>query len=197
MRLSSSWITLLPALVLVSPIVEARKVQSQFNPVGSGMFDGMVLPRRSESNSTTLRDMYAPTEEEREEERQARRERQRERNARVKESIKYMQPDQAEKVSQEELEKLSEDHPSLRQLWGGNNGKSNSAQYADPGDDYDMWQQAYRMLGGFIDCDHQKDEGGSHDEGNGDGDGGACSRWMMWASVSYTLLVCRLFCIVH
>ena len=39
------------------------------------------------------------------------------------------------------------------------------------------------MLGGFIDCDNHKD-GGSGDQ-NGGGDG-ACSRWMMWAAVSYS-----------
>ncbi len=38
------------------------------------------------------------------------------------------------------------------------------------------------MLGGFIDCDNQKDEGS--------GDGKGCSRWMMWAAVSSFFYFC-------
>ena len=53
-----------------------------------------------------------------------------------------------------------------------------------PGRTADKWQQAYRFLGGFIDCDHGWSDG-SHDSGDQQGrDNGACSRWMMWASVS-------------
>ena len=157
--------------------------RTQFNPVGD-LFQGFVPSKHKVSNNT-LRDIYEPTQAEREEEREARRRRQRERNARVKESIKYMKPDKPQKISDEELQSLSEEHPSLRNLGWGNSKKDYAVQYADPGEDYDMWQQAYRMLGGFIDCDHKKDEGGSHDEGGGeDGDGNACSRWMMWAAVS-------------
>lgn len=75
--------------------------------------------------------------------------------------------------------------------------------YADPGFDWPMWAQAYRMLGGFIDCDWQQGEeepGGGGEGGRRDrqrrmnqngeerdlsGDGGtedACGRWMMWAA---------------
>lgn len=183
----SSWISLSSALLLLAPVQGGGASQTQFNPVGSNMFSGFV-PRKMEHSSNTTRmikDIHAPTPEQREEERQARRERQRARNARVKEAVKYMQPDQAttQKVSKEELEAMGEDHPALRRLWGG--GSDKSVKYADPGEDYDMWQQAFRMLGGFIDCDHSKEDGGSHDNNNGGGDeGGACSRWMMWASVS-------------
>jgi hypothetical protein len=180
MMMLSSWLSLSSALLLLLPVTEAGNGKSsQFNPVGS-MFNGFVPPSRKNGGSnTTLKDLKAPTPKEREEERQARRERHLARNARVKETMKYMRPDTAQKVSKEELEELSEDHPALRKLWG--NGQDNTAQYADPGDDYDMWQQAYRMLGVFIDCDHAQDgDGDSHDD-NGEG-GGACSRWMMWAS---------------
>ena len=102
--------------------------------------------------------------------------------------MKKVRPDTSgmEKLSGEELTRLSEDHPGgFRKLWGGS-GKSdaNLIAYADPGDDYDMWQQAYRMLGGFIDCDHQKSEGSGDNGGSGDRNNDACSRWMMWASVS-------------
>jgi len=46
---------------------------------------------------------------------------------------------------------------------------------------YDMWQQAYRFLGGYIDCSHSWGDG-SHDSGDGNGSDEACSRWMMWAA---------------
>ena len=35
------------------------------------------------------------------------------------------------------------------------------------------------MLGGFIDCDNDKDGNSGDNNGNS-----ACSRWMMWAAVS-------------
>ena len=95
--------------------------------------------------------------------------------------------DTMERVSEEEFLSMQQDHPEFRKLWGGNNKKNkNLIEYADPGQDYDMWSQAYRMLGGFIDCDHHKSEG-SGDQNNGDNGADneqACSRWMMWAAVS-------------
>jgi hypothetical protein len=57
---------------------------------------------------------------------------------------------------------------------------------ADPTQEYDKWAQAYRMLGGFIDCDHSKEEERHHSQDqdqNQNKDTVACSRWMMWASV--------------
>mmetsp|Transcript_36975 Transcript_36975/g.43013 ORF Transcript_36975/g.43013 Transcript_36975/m.43013 type:complete len:795 (+) Transcript_36975:37-2421(+) len=105
---------------------------------------------------------------------------------------------------------------SSRNLWwfsGSKSGAVNLKNYdpynersylADTGNEYDMWQQAYRMLGPFIDCD----DGGGEDrrsrrrtrdredeslfnenernsqhrrEDSGDGDYG-CKRWMMWAA---------------
>ena len=91
------------------------------------------------------------------------------------------------------------DDPTVRTLsWfsggGADTGAYSSGVLADPSQDYDMWAQAYRMLGGFIDCDHDKSEG-SGDRNNGNGNGrngnGACSRWMMWAAVSMTYHYCR------
>eukprot|EP00581_Thalassiosira_minuscula_P033431 CAMPEP_0183765588 /NCGR_PEP_ID=MMETSP0739-20130205/11046_1 /TAXON_ID=385413 /ORGANISM="Thalassiosira miniscula, Strain CCMP1093" /LENGTH=618 /DNA_ID=CAMNT_0026004285 /DNA_START=133 /DNA_END=1989 /DNA_ORIENTATION=- len=74
-----------------------------------------------------------------------------------------------------------------RRLWG-NSGNGDPYEpmggLVEEADYYDKWQQAYRFLGGFIDCSHSWGEG-SHDSGGnenrGDGDG-ACSRWMMWAA---------------
>uniref|UniRef100_A0A7S1FV75 Uncharacterized protein n=1 Tax=Corethron hystrix TaxID=216773 RepID=A0A7S1FV75_9STRA len=59
---------------------------------------------------------------------------------------------------------------------------------------YDPWAQGYRMLGGFIDCDHSKDESGSGSRDSGEQDDTddyddyydkptkPCGRWMMWAA---------------
>jgi len=155
----------------------------QFNPIES-LFNAPIFGMEEPSTNETMRlhpDPNEPTPEEREAERIARRQRMRERNERVKEAIKYMRPDTVERLSEEEVERLEGEHPSLRQLsWslGGNK----AVQFADPGEDYDMWSQAYRMLGGFIDCDHKIHQGGSHDNNN-NADDKSCSRWMLWASV--------------
>jgi hypothetical protein len=149
------------------------------------------IEERGTTSFIPPRDPFAPTPEEREAERLARRERNRQRQAKVQEAMKKVRPQQqqgVEKLSQQEFELLQKDHPEFRRLWGGGNSNSHMIQYADPGDDYDMWQQAYRMLGGFIDCDHHKDQR-SGDHGGEDGQGNnaqstGCSRWMMWASVS-------------
>jgi len=168
---------------------------SRFNPIES-LFQPKTRSQNDieidYSGSTTETNFHiqhgpdpnAPTPEEREAERLARRERNRQRRAKVAEAMKKARPDASkiEKLSEQEVNKLSEEHPNeFRKLWGGSrNSDSNLITYADPGDDYDMWQQAYRMLGGFIDCDHQTSEGSG--DGSGDGDDAACSRWMMWAS---------------
>mmetsp|Transcript_15432 Transcript_15432/g.25005 ORF Transcript_15432/g.25005 Transcript_15432/m.25005 type:complete len:618 (-) Transcript_15432:333-2186(-) len=171
-----------------------RQQQEPQSPLENSTFE------TSSSSSTGKqfippRDPFAPTPEEREAERLARRERQRERRAKVQEAMKKVSPSSQkvnkgggfERVSNEEFQLLQQEHPEFRKLWGGGNKQSSHMiQYADPGDDYDMWQQAYRMLGGFIDCDHQKSEGsGDHnneDNNDQEANNGACSRWMMWAS---------------
>jgi hypothetical protein len=180
MMMLSSWLSVSSALLLLN-VVEGGKVQ--FNPVET-LFGNGFVPKRNVNATRFEKDPFAPTPEERAAEREARRLRQRERNTRMKEAMKYIRPDKVEKVSQEDLEALSEDHPSLRELGWGYNKQDNSVQFADPGDDYDMYQQAYRMLGGFIDCDHDQDGDGSGDNDSGDDSDGACSRWMLWASVS-------------
>ncbi|KAG7365463.1 hypothetical protein IV203_038667 [Nitzschia inconspicua] len=145
---------------------------------------------RSKQFIPPLQDAMAPTPEEREAERMARRERNRERRAKINEAMKKVQPTSGgvERISKEEFETMQRQHPEFRKLWGSGS-TSHMIEYADPGDDYDMWQQAYRMLGGFIDCDHQKSQGsGDHNNNNnnnnneGGQNSGACSRWMMWAS---------------
>jgi len=129
-------------------------------------------------------DPYAPTPEEREAERVARRARMRERNERVQQIMKNIRPETVERISEEDLADLQEQHPSLRKLgWSFSSNGESEEPYVDPGEDYDMWSQAYRMLGGFIDCDHTKSQN-SHDSGNNKNQaaGQGCSRWMLWAS---------------
>lgn len=77
---------------------------------------------------------------------------------------------------------------TTRNLWAwGGSGSTNideevyeNSNFAENAVSYDYWAQAYRMLGGYIDCDHPKDSGGG--SGSGDGNAAACSRWMVWAS---------------
>ena len=201
---------LLAAAVLQVPHVESGPVEYQTADssllFGNDVPSRTIIGRRTSSgtavNATTSLPplQRGPGQQERELERRARRQRQRERNARAKEAIKYMRPDKVEKVTEDELNAMmmktsnnekDENQPFLRRLGWGSNKKSQAIEYLSPGEDYDMWSQAYRMLGGFIDCDHKKDEGGSHDDGdNNNGDGNSkCSRWMMWAAVSVLLLL--------
>ena len=96
-----------------------------------------------------------------------------------------------ERVSPEEFERMDQTQKIRGLNWWGGSSTSNaysSSVLLDPSEYYDKWAQAYRMLGGYIDCDHDKD-GDSHDSGDNNNDnysddGSACSRWMMWAAVS-------------
>jgi hypothetical protein len=92
-----------------------------------------------------------------------------------------------ELVTPEEWDVIDTKQKQRGLSWFGDSGSGNAYSnsiLADPGAYYDKWAQAYRMLGGFIDCDHAISEN-SHDNGNNNGNnnGGACSRWMMWAAV--------------
>jgi len=106
-----------------------------------------------------------------------------------------------ERVSPEEFAAMDQKQ-QLRGLnwWGGGSATSDaysSSVLLDPSQYYDKWAQAYRMLGGFIDCDHDKsgdshDSGGDNEDGNYNNNNGgedtACSRWMMWAAVRICIL---------
>lgn len=173
------------SLLLASTIPVVDGATKQFNPIES-IFNAFI-PQKSMNaarNYTKVLDPYAPTAEEREAEAHARRQRMKKRNARVKEIFKNVKPTNVEPVSEEELNSIDSEH--IRKLaWGGGKSGGELSYFVDPGEDYDMWSQAYRMLGGFIDCDNDKSEdgGGSHDGGGGGNGGGRCSRWMMWAAV--------------
>jgi hypothetical protein len=108
-------------------------------------------------------------------------------------------PQQLERVDPEDWEDIEQqqqeqhiNHARKLGSWFSNSESTSpysTSVLADPSVDYDMWAQGYRMLGGFIDCDHGSDgdeHSGDNDNDN-DGNDGACSRWMMWAAV-------RLFC---
>jgi hypothetical protein len=88
-----------------------------------------------------------------------------------------------ERVSEEEWKEIDAKQKRRGLNWFGDSTSSTGNAYSklvlvDPSAYYDKWAQAYRMLGGFIDCDHTKSEN-SHDNGDGGNANGACSRWMM------------------
>eukprot|EP00588_Corethron_pennatum_P011894 CAMPEP_0194271416 /NCGR_PEP_ID=MMETSP0169-20130528/5193_1 /TAXON_ID=218684 /ORGANISM="Corethron pennatum, Strain L29A3" /LENGTH=194 /DNA_ID=CAMNT_0039013747 /DNA_START=190 /DNA_END=771 /DNA_ORIENTATION=+ len=73
--------------------------------------------------------------------------------------------------------------------FGGKNGRGlgtakygGNAKLNNIGKDIDMWAQGYRMLGGFIDCTHTREEHHSQDDDDGQDETQPCGRWMMWAA---------------
>jgi hypothetical protein len=184
--------TLPSALMLLAPQVQVGA--SGVTPIES-LLNSIPLTTNvnHDTNATMVPPLQrGPTKEQRSAERQARSERNRERKRRMQEAMKKVKldPEHVQRVSKKEIEAMGADHPALRGLTWGRGSSSNTIQYADSGSDWDAWQQAYRMLGGFIDCDHQKDNEGSQDDGDGEDQAG-CSRWMMWAAVR-TLYLDRL-----
>jgi len=97
--------------------------------------------------------------------------------------LRSMKPDHSSLkiMTREDVERVAAFNRELG--WGGNSVQTNAYDISnymmDPGGEYDEWQQAYRTLGAFVDCDH--DWGGSHSGDNNGGDRG-CNRWMMWAA---------------
>lgn len=77
-----------------------------------------------------------------------------------------------------------ENHSWMRDLGGNYASSENPSFLASTSEYYDEWAQAYRMLGGFIDCDNEQSDSGSGDNNNNNNGGGgeSCSRWMMWAA---------------
>jgi hypothetical protein len=137
-----------------------------------------------------------PTLEEMEEEEEERIKRSKERRDQARKKLASLQPDtsQLERLTKEELDSFledEEDHPWIRRAaWRGRSDYSPySLNMADPSKSYDRWAQGYRMLGGFIDCDHRKQQKNEHNNNNNNNNnqnqqGNGCSRWMMWAAVS-------------
>ncbi|CAB9519754.1 expressed unknown protein [Seminavis robusta] len=135
----------------------------------------------------------APTKEERDEEARQRRLRLQKRRASARKTLADLshradKPPQTPKEAKAPVHRLTKEELNdvqRRTSWFGNgDGYSFNAALgylADPTAEYDKWAQAYRMLGAFIDCDHDKSDGSGDNGGGGDG-GDACSRWMMWAA---------------
>lgn len=120
------------------------------------------------------------------------------RKAKAREVIKKMpQPRQRdlERINPEEFDRMTRKQKERGLNWFGDGSSSGgvgsiSAEVlVDPSQYYDKWAQAYRMLGGYIDCDHDKSDGDHHSNDNNNQqqneDQTACSRWMIWASVSF------------
>lgn len=118
-----------------------------------------------------------------------RKDRMKERRLRAQEVFKKLpqpKPSQLERLTDEEVSNLRKRERDLN--WFSNNVETDpysASILADPSQEYDKWAQAYRMLGGFIDCDHKKSNDRHHSQDNNrQNDDKACSRWMMWAAVS-------------
>jgi hypothetical protein len=119
-------------------------------------------------------------------------------------------PEQLERVDPAEWQEMEQRNAENNAAAANNNsneknrnlaswfsGSGSSSPYsttvlAEPSTYYDKWAQGYRMLGGFIDCDHGSDgdeHSGDNNDNNDNDEGGACSRWMMWAAVSFVMLL--------
>jgi hypothetical protein len=202
------------AVAAASPIRRSRKVSHP--RLNTDINITTSLFQQKQSSQQQQNQFLSPlSAQELEEERQARKRRSLERKERMRKAFSDVPPPPTEMlqaVSQEEfqtmqqnirLQENNEDNSNSneqksRQLsWfgrGSNSGISTVSEtyLVDPSQAYDKWAQAYRMLGGYIDCDHKKDDDDHHsgDNNNNNNNNGdvACSRWMIWASVR--LFVC-------
>jgi hypothetical protein len=118
-----------------------------------------------------------------------RKNRMKERRLRAEEAFRRLpqpSPDKLERLTEEEVSNLRKKNRDLS--WFSSNADADpyaTSVLADPSQEYDKWAQAYRMLGGFIDCDHKKTGNNHHSQDNNkNNDDKSCSRWMMWAAVS-------------
>jgi hypothetical protein len=129
-----------------------------------------------------------------------------ERKAKAREVMKKMpQPRQGdlERISAAEFDQMTQKHKERGLSWFGEGSSSSSIGsmseevLVDPSQYYDKWAQAYRMLGGYIDCDHDKSQNNNHHSNDNqqneeEAEIDACSRWMIWASVStFMKAVCQ------
>ena len=169
----------LVALVALRPWTSvAQASSSTFSSVEAAVHERMM--ERSNEGIRLL------TVEELADERIARKKRMRERRERARDLLKTLPPPQ-------QAQPMSADEVNRHLSWFGGSSSASTESYSakvlvDAAAEYDKWAQAYRMIGGYIDCDHDKD-GDDHHSGSGDnnnrndGDSQACSRWMIWASV--------------
>jgi hypothetical protein len=155
--------------------------------------------KHKKQTGTSARPSIPKTAEEKEQDRKDKSIRTAERRARAKELIAQHQPEPGvlERMDESAVRRLRtnavESDPNLEQennswLRDLSSSSATSSPYwkADTGEYYDKFAQGYRMLGGFIDCDHAEDGSGDHsgdnNNGNNNNNGNSCSRWMMWAA---------------
>jgi hypothetical protein len=188
--------------------VDSESVSSTINVENLMLDDRHTLQGMSSSydsdNSTTdyIRDPFLQLERFktiRETEMQKADERARDRKLKARDVLKKLpQPKtrDLERVTDEQLDLIKEQHKQRGLGWFGDGSSSvsgvsiSSQVLADPSTFFDKWAQAYRMLGGFIDCDYDKSENNNHHSGdqeqsNTQNEGAGCSRWMVWASVRF------------
>jgi hypothetical protein len=100
-----------------------------------------------------------------------------------------------EKMTKEQVESAVHDTPTSSLNLNEEERRKLTDSYGyfptfDNGAEVDSWAQAYRSLGGYIDCDHNKNDqygaSGSGDRNLGSGNNNdssyGCSRWLMWAA---------------
>jgi hypothetical protein len=198
--LSVNWWTQQAAHGGMLPVMKEIEVTSPPTTMAhSSSADSLLLSLNATYSTRNLkRNVHrAPSPEQRDEVARQRRRRLQQRRSRARETLATLSQtadssptSPVQRLTQEEVDRVHR-----RTSWFGNgDGYSYNAALgylADPSQEYDKWAQAYRMLGAFIDCDHQKREGsGDHNNNNNNnnnnnGDGEPCSRWMMWAAVSF------------
>ena len=170
-----NWINGFVALIVLGPTLEWA-VEASFSSMEAAVRE-RIVESDLEGNIRLL------SKEELDDERIARKKRMRERRERARDLLNKLPPPQ-------KAEKMSQDEANRHLSWFGGGSSSSTTAYssqvlADPAAEYDKWAQAYRMIGGYIDCDHDKDD--DHHSGSGDNqnneDNNACSRWMIWAAV--------------
>lgn len=95
-------------------------------------------------------------------------------------------------------EEIMKKDPSLEKKehrWLRRYSNSNKSTYnpyklnhlANPGEYYNEWAQAYRMLGAFISCENSGNNNGGNNHGgnnHGGNDNQGCKRFVIWAAVS-------------
>jgi len=193
---------LLGALIPIQGAITTREVEVDFtssrssrkdSPPSRDKRDGHPAVLFNDTMANIKRNFErAPSPEKREEEARKRRRRAQERRSKAKQTLASLsqradKPPQTSHEGKRPVHRLTQEevHSVQRKTswFGGGDGYSYNAALgylADPTADYDKWAQSYRMLGAFVDCDHEKSEGSGDNGGGGDGSG--CSRWMMWAS---------------
>lgn len=192
------------AAVALSPLVliaavDATVTREVLPQQPQGPFRSVPQHAASSTNFTEqlLKLQRGPSQEEIDEELKARKQRARERSERAREKLKQQQqakpdPSKMQKMTPQQLRKLEGEHPWMRRAaWGSSSGDEWASFLEDPSQEYDKWSQAYRFLGGYIDCDHDMSEGSGSGDNDDNGDGQtACSRWMIWAAVRTCIVDC-------